>query len=441
MRLKDDESPELNTPWQARLPFYYGWVIVSVVFLRGFVTAGTLWVSLGVLAVPMHEDLGWSRTVIFAGMSVRTLGAAMAGLVFGKYLDLPGGPRFLGVLSGIAAGIALFGTALVQEPWQFLLIFGLVGGFLGTGPAALMMGAVVPKWFVRRRGRAVATATMGTGLAGFLLSPLVAVISEALGWRLSWAALGVLVLIIAALPGFLLITQPEDVGLEPDGDSAETPQAAASRRRLSQEVSFTAAQAFRTRTLWLLVAVAIFGGVTNSAYPANIVLAYVERGFSASEGAVALSGYGLFSFASRFGWGYLADKLHVRQLLLMVAIYTGSVVPLFLVLPGDSLLIAGALTGAGTGGWVALSQLVWGEYFGRANLGAIVGKTRPLITLFGAAGPIYIAGLADLTGSYSASIGMFALSWGLCAFFLLLVRPPVMPSEANPETASSAARS
>ena len=42
--------------------------------------------------MPMHDDLGWSRTVVFAGMSERTLGAEMAGLLFGKYLDLPGGP-------------------------------------------------------------------------------------------------------------------------------------------------------------------------------------------------------------------------------------------------------------------------------------------------------------------------------------------------------------
>jgi len=248
--------------------------------------------------------------------------------------------------------------------------------------------------------------------------------------------LGCMVLVIAALPALLLVTQPEDIGLEPDGDKGETDGTGAVRRRVSGEYSFTAGDAFKTRTLWLLILVAIFGGVTNSAYPANMVSAYVDRGFSAAEGAAALSGYGLLSFGSRFLWGYLSDKLHVRTLLLMVSVYTGCVIPLFLVLPGNSLLVAGALTGAGTGGWVALSQVVWGEYFGRANLGSIVGKTRPIITFFGAAGPIYIAGLADLTGSYGASIGVFALSWALCAGCLLLVRPPQRPEEQKPESAT-----
>jgi MFS family permease len=337
----------------------------------------------------------------------------------------------------MAAALSLCGSALVQEPWQFLLVFGLIGGSLGTGPAALLQGAVVPKWFIRRRGRAVATATMGTGLAGFVLAPLVTIVSDAIGWRLTWAALGVLVLVIAALPSFLLVTQPEDVGLEPDGDGPQTRPDGRTKGRSDGEYSFTAGDAFKTQTLWLLIAVAIFGGVTNSAYPASMVSVYVDRGFSAAQGAAALSGYGLMSFASRFFWGGVADRLHVRTLLLMVAVYSGAAIPMFLVLPGNSVLAAGALAGVGTGGWVALSQVVWGEYFGRANLGSIVGKTRPLITLFGAVGPIYIAAMADLTGNYNASIGVFALSWVLCALCLLFVKPPRIPA---PRTHTAGAR-
>ncbi len=52
--------------WAASLPFYYGWVIVGAVFLRTFTTAGAMWTT-GILSVPMHDDLGWSRTIIFTG--------------------------------------------------------------------------------------------------------------------------------------------------------------------------------------------------------------------------------------------------------------------------------------------------------------------------------------------------------------------------------------
>ena len=141
----------------------------------------------------------------------------------------------------------------------------------------------------------------------------------------------------------------------------------------------------------------------------------------------------MLSFGSRFLWGYLADRVHIRKLLLIVAVYTGTVLPLFLILPGDSALISGAITGAGSGGWVGLGQLVWVSYFGRANLGSIVGKARPFITLSGATGPLYVAALADRTGSYTASMLVMAVSWWFCALALLLVRPPKLPDRLKTE--------
>ncbi len=77
--------------WAASLPFYYGWVIVSVVFLRTFTTAGAMWTT-GILSVPMHDDLGWSRTIIFTGLALRTLGAAVSGIFFGRFWTAAGLP-------------------------------------------------------------------------------------------------------------------------------------------------------------------------------------------------------------------------------------------------------------------------------------------------------------------------------------------------------------
>ena len=428
---------EQPSVWQARLPFFYGWVIVAVVFLRSFTSAGALW-SLGVLSVPIHDELGWSRSVIFAGITLRTLGAALGGVFLGKYLDMKGGPRVLAFLSGVIAAAALMSVALVQEPWQFLLIFGVIGGLFGAGPAGPLMGAVVPKWFSRRRGRAVATATMGTGLAAFLLPSLVNLVSEGVGWRLTFVAMGGLVVMLAVLPSLLLKTQPEDIGLGPDGDAIEPASTGGAGPRRREEISFTAGQAFRTTTLWLLVAVAVFGSVSPTAYPANLVSAYVDRGFSTATAAAAFSAYGMLSFSSRFLWGYLADRLHIRRLLLIIAVYTGTVLPLFLILPGDSALISGAITGAGIGGWVGLNQLVWVTYFGRANLGSIIGKVRPFITLSGATGPLYVAALADVSGSYTASIAVMAISWWFCSLALLFLRPPKPPKRTQAEVEQAA---
>ena len=229
-----------SPPWQARLPFFYGYVIVAVVFLQTFAGNSPLW-STGVLSVPMQDDLGWSRSTIFAGITARMLGGAIGALLIGRWLDVSGRAGILVVVSGSAASLALVLVAFVEQPWQFFVVFGLVGGLLGTGPGALLIGTLVPKWFVRRRARAVATSTMGTGLGAFVLPLIINVVADSFGWRSVWIALGGMTALLTILPALLLKTRPEDIGLNPDGDGKSTDLA--SGRPSPADTSLTAGQA------------------------------------------------------------------------------------------------------------------------------------------------------------------------------------------------------
>jgi MFS family permease len=360
----------------------------------------------------------------------------------GRIADRSGGARWLGLFGGFVSALCLLLVAFVQEPWQFLLIFGVIGGLLGNGPVTVMIGAVVPKWFILKRGKAMATASMGTGLAAFILPALVNTISDSMGWREAWFALGLITVVLGVLPCFLLYTRPEDVGMLPD-DKAELPTASgqALRRRPvahGTEFSFTRQEAFKTSTIWLLVVMVMFGTVSPTAFPTNLVPAYVERGFSTSTAAIAFSAYGALSFFGRFIWGALADRLHIRKLLLIIATYCGLTIPLLLLLPGDIALLAGAIAGLGIGGWVGLNQVVWASYFGRDHVGAISGAVRPFVTLSGATGPLYVAALADVFDSYTVSIIVMAASWWVCAALLFLIKPPRLPQRAHTEPAGTA---
>jgi len=423
----DGLSP--TAPWQARTPIFYGWVIVAIVFMRSFTTAGALW-STAILSVPMQEDLGWSGASIFAGITLRTFGAAVGGFFLGKYLDTRRGAPILAVGSGLVSGIGLMLVATIDSQWQFWLIFGVLSGLLGAGPGALLQSAIVPKWFVRKRGRATVLASMGTGFAALLLPLIVPPFVSAFEWRATFVALGILTLVLAVLPAFFLKTRPEDVGLRTDGDSADS-TAQAGR---PADHSLTAKEAFRTTTLWLLVGVAFFGSFSPTAYPTNLVPTFVDRGFSLQVAGWAFAAYGFTSFTSRFFWGWLADRIHIRHTLMIITVYTGLTVPLLQILPGDASLISGAIAGVGIGGWVGLNQVVWAAYFGRANLGSIVGKMRPLITISGGTGPLLVAGMADIFGGFGVGIMVMALSWWICSGFLFLVRPAkAMEQPAAPQ--------
>lgn len=414
-------------PWQARLPFFFGWVIVAVIFLRAFTTAGAIW-STAVLSVPMQEDLGWSQSAIFLGITLRTLGAAVGGFFLGRFLDSRRGAPFLAVGSAFVSGFGIIAVSFVTEVWQFWLIFGVLSGMLGAGPGALMQAAIVPKWFVRKRGRATALASMGTGLAAFLLPFTVANVVEALDWQTTFQLLGVMTLILAVLPALLIRTRPEDVGLRTDGDKEGSEAAARAR---AADTSLTAGEAFRTTTLWLLVGAVFFASFSPTAYPANLTPTFSDKGFDLTTAGFAFSAYGFTSFFGRFFWGWLADRMHIRKTLLIVCAWNGLTVPLLLLMPGTSVLAAGAIAGFGIGAWVGLNQVVWAAYFGRANLGAIAGRVRPLITLSGGTGPFLVAAMADFFGGFGVGIIVMALSWWASSFFLFIVRPVRRPMLAD----------
>ena len=426
-----DLAPRL--PWQARLPIFFGWVIVAVVFLRAFTTAGAIW-STAVLSVPMQADLGWSQSAIFLGITLRTLGAAVGGFFLGRFLDTRRGAPIMAVGSAFVSGFGLMAVSLVTEQWQFWVIFGLFSGMLGAGPGALMQAAIVPKWFVRKRGRATALASMGTGLAAFLLPFTVANVVEAIDWRNTFLLLGGMTLLLAVLPALLIRTRPEDVGLRTDGDK-EGSEAAARARAADQ--SLTAGEAFRTTTLWLLVGAAFFASFSPTAFPANLTPTFSSHGFDLRTAGLAFSAYGFTSFFGRFFWGWLADRMHIRKTLLIICAWNGLTVPLLLLLPGTSVLAAGAIAGFGIGAWVGLNQVVWATYFGRANLGAIAGRVRPLITLSGGTGPFLVAAMADFFGGFGVGIIVMALSWWVASLFLFIVRPvrrltPPVAAESTP---------
>src|SRR4051812_35705511 len=62
-------APEAR-PWPLRLPFFYGWIIVWVGFTASVFSFG-LSLAAGLLAVPMGDELHWSRSAMFFAISLR----------------------------------------------------------------------------------------------------------------------------------------------------------------------------------------------------------------------------------------------------------------------------------------------------------------------------------------------------------------------------------
>src|SRR5690242_15298357 len=182
-----------------RRNIHYGWVMVGVTFLTALITAGTVGAP-GVFIVPLQREFGWSTAEISSALSIRFilfgLMAPFAAALMNRY-----GLRNVTLSALLIVTSALVSSLLMTQVWHLMLLWGVVIG-IGTGMTALVLGATVAtRWFTARRGLVVGilTASVATGQLVFL--PLLASITEKMGWRIALS----LVCVLLALAAFAVL--------------------------------------------------------------------------------------------------------------------------------------------------------------------------------------------------------------------------------------------
>lgn len=412
------------TTWYTRLPFYYGWTVVGAAFFANLIATGVQLWALSVMVVPMLDDLnGWQRGDIFGALALRSIITAALTPFLARYIDRRYGGMVMMIIGAVVAGASTIAVSTVNAPWQFMLWFGVVGGIGGPGAAFIVSGAIVPKWFVRKRGKALALSTMGTGAAALLMPLAVTAILSAAGWRDTWVVLGVAMMVITIPLALLMRRQPEDVGLMPDGATVLGigPSAA-----LAEERSFTASEAMRLPRTWVMALAMMLVSMSLLGVPTNLVPMLRDRGMSLETATLGLTTYGLFSVLARFGWGTLADRTNVRTSLMGLSVY-GTVVTAMFVVAGSSnaaLFVLAGATGFAVGGAVVLNPMLWPTYLGRRHLGSILGFVMPVTTVGGSIGPLMMAKIFDWTGSYEIGLLVLAGAWALSGVAMYFVGAP-----------------
>ncbi len=413
--------------------FFYGWVIVAVGFLAHIASAFSISSTLSVFLKPLSSDLGISRGVFSLVRTGEILIGAAAAPLIGSLIDRHGGKWLMaagGLVSG--AGFLLLGQA--KDFWQFLIFRWLL-----VSPGDSLMGSMVvnvsiSRWFVRRRGRALALAGMGHGLAKVGMPLLAASLIVYAGWRMSWVVFGLLTLLLVVGPSLLFMRRsPEDMGLVPDGTtdtSQKTPgkQTASSRAASSPitDVDWSRREALRTPAFWLIVTT--FGVAHIGVTGLNLhVFAFVsDQGHPAMVAALVMSIIAFMQFSTPMVWGLLAERSNIARLIMAKFLIQAAGILLALSDPGLTSLYAGFfLYGIGMGGTSILAEMIWANYFGRVSLGKIRGMGSLLTHAFSAGGPPFFGLLFDATQSYFLSFSIFIVLLFASALLSLFLRPPV----------------
>jgi hypothetical protein len=102
-----------------RLPFYYGWVIFSVVVGTSYTSRPLMSVAvLSVFVVPMTEAFGWSRGLFAGAVSLGGICAVFISPYVGRLVDKYGAGVMIGATSAVA-GVCAMGLAVIRHAWGF----------------------------------------------------------------------------------------------------------------------------------------------------------------------------------------------------------------------------------------------------------------------------------------------------------------------------------
>src|SRR2546423_2047288 len=310
---------------------FHGWLVVGGAFVSHLLSYGILTVAFGVFFPFMADALGLGRGLLASISAAARLVSAALWPGVGPRVDRRG-PRVVmgfGVLS-LAGGAAVLAAA--GSAWHVLLGYGLVMAFGSVALGELTGDTTVARWFVRRRGRALAISTMGLSTAGIVLPLPTAFLIERFGWRGAWLALAGVTLVLGLAATAAMRRRPEDYGLLPDG--ADVRAASAGATAAAREVSFGARQATRTPAFWLLIVSTNLAGLGFFGVNLHLFSFVTDRGLSAALAATVITYLYTLHTVAKPLWGLIAERVHVRYCI--AGCYAGGALGvLFLLGPGS----------------------------------------------------------------------------------------------------------
>ncbi|MDE2800164.1 MAG: MFS transporter [Gemmatimonadota bacterium] len=399
----------------ARVPFYYGWVVLIFAAVAMVATLPGRSVGIGLITEPLIADLGISRLDFAEKNFWATIFGALFNLICGLAID-----RF-GVRAVVTAvlfvlSLVVLGFSQMTGAGFLLLLLVLMRG-VGQSALSVVSLTMVGKWFVRRLSVAMGIFAVLMSL-GFAVAIVVAgdvVLTQ--GWRVMWSGLGWILMILSGLCMLFVRRDPEAVGLDTEvvkGDESQEPV-----------IGFTLVQALMTPAFYVFA-------IGSALY--NLVIAGVmlfnqsilgALGFDETVFQYAMAAFMATGLLGNFTAGWAARRWSLGRLMTVAMLAVGVYLLAFpeLKTSGQALTHAGLL--GFSGGVVSVIFFTaWADIFGRLHLGKIQGAAQVFAVLASATGPWFIESVFSSAGSYAPAFYALAPAVLIVAVFAYFVNIP-----------------
>lgn len=392
--------------------------MVAATSMAGITLCSMHGYTIGVMIAPLEEEFRWSRAGITGGLLIIATLAVFLAPLTGRLADRIG-PRPVAL-----AGVPLFclGFGMLSLATQDIWTWWALWLFLTFGNMAILptiWAAAINTHFDKNRGKALALAMCGTGIASFILPRVTPRLVEAYGWRWSYVALAVAGLVIV-MPLTIAFFRS---AFEKRGAMHAPPP----RPKLSLDM-------VSPRFLKLVGASTVFS-VAICALTTNAPPLLRSMGFSAVDAGDIASWMGLGSIIGRLLGGVLLDRYDAKKVAAF-SVMAPVVTALMLLFGGDSRLVATLallVLGLAIGTEVDCCSYLTARHFGTGNFGALFGLINGLMLFGNGLAPFAANYVYDVTHSYAPALWVQLPACTLAAVLFLMLGD--YPQVRNRQTA------
>ncbi len=423
-----------------RRRLFYGYVIVIGAWVAMFVSAGAQY-SFAIFQPVLLDEFGWTRGMVSLGLTLSLL-VMPAFSIIGAHLVDRIGPRWTVIIGGIIGciGVALLST--ITEVWHFILLYGVLTPMGLALSYMIATVSTVRRWFMRKAALMVAIAMTGSGLGIVFLVPAANAMIEAWGFRFSYIAFSLILLIGAVLGGSLLKKDPESGGTYPDGVKPSEEEFKARDDFMAREERWSLREVFKTRSGWLFICAQLGTTVAVIGLLGHLLIWGEDLGVP-RETMTLIYGFAfvLAAVVGRLFGGFISDwymaRFNISRKPILYFNILGVGLGAFLCpLVGSTMgiVLVSILLGFSYGSGVAVFPTYQGDLFGVVNLPMLFGVFGLFIAGFGSIGPILFGFCYDTTGSYNLAFIITGILCVLSAICLFLLKPPKRRSMENTTT-------
>jgi MFS family permease len=391
-----------SNPAPGKPHLFYGWVVVAAAFAVMVVGFGSAY-SFSAFLASLQRDFDASRGSVSLVFSLAGFLYFGLGIVSGPLADRFGSRR-LAVIGMILTGTGLVLAGMAHSLVEVYVAYGLGVG-LGVGCAYAPVLGAVQRWFVKRRGFASGLAVSGIGIGTLVMPPCASLLIEHLGWRSAYIILGSVTVVVGAGMALLIVDDPRDRGLNPDGEPAPAGGQPASQQ------GFSVRDAIASRRFIALYSACVVSSFSLFVPFVHLVPYALDHGMPQVTAVLLLGAIGVGSTAGRFFLGGVADRMGRQNSI--VAMFAGMGLASVVWLCSTEFwgLAAFAFAyGVFYGGMVAILPAVVMDYFGGRNVSGIIGALYTSVAFGTLVGPSAAGFAFDLSDSYTLPIVA-----GICA--------------------------